>query len=628
MLLAIAVILPTVCLLWFMTQAVKNESLAIRQKLIDSYAGRAQEIFFKYPDGFINDQNNFSASVIYDQNDKIIYPVHSIQNTTVLSDALQKVWKLEYSDKNFDEAIKQYKSIADTSSTVEVIYECQTAIARCFVKQNKITEAIEEYRKLAYPDSNTINKNLPPAQIAPAGLMLAEMYSKVNHKDLPKELQKQLSDSTGLIIPTETRIFVLSRLIDLAKTNGLAETLKTEIQTAQKIIDSDSISLMATDYLEKHSDLKPFPQGVFRKIEGRQSVYGIHFKSSGRNRLELLTPEKMSQFWQKNADDFTDKLVFCRIYDDKGLQIAGDRTVEGELFSTLNLKNHFAGFKAELCLQAGVFKEAANRQMLIYIWVAAIVISLMLISSLLAGRAVLRQAKLNKLKNDFIATVTHELKTPLSSMRVLVDTLLEGRCQTKQQETEYLQLISKENIRLSKLIDNFLTFSRMERNKQAFDIAPASPVEIANNAAEAVQTKFEKANVRFSLNILKPLPMINADKDAMVTVLVNLLDNACKYSNDNKHIELNVFAENNSVCFAVKDNGIGLTRRQTKKIFDRFYQVDTSLSRQAEGAGLGLSIVKFIVDAHKGKIDVESKPDKGSIFKITLPIIKSQAGEM
>ena len=109
----------------------------------------------------------------------------------------------------------------------------------------------------------------------------------------------------------------------------------------------------------------------------------------------------------------------------------------------------------------------------------------------------------------------------------------------------------------------------------------------------------------------------------MVTVLVNLLDNAYKYSNETKEIELNSFTENNLVYFAVKDNGIGMTRRQTKKIFDRFYQADTSLARRAEGTGLGLSIVKFIVDAHKGKIDVESKSGKGSIFTVTLPVIKT-----
>jgi signal transduction histidine kinase len=110
-----------------------------------------------------------------------------------------------------------------------------------------------------------------------------------------------------------------------------------------------------------------------------------------------------------------------------------------------------------------------------------------------------------------------------------------------------------------------------------------------------------------------------ADHDAMVTVLVNLLDNSYKYSYDNKQIELRVSSENSWICFSVSDNGRGMTRRATRRIFNRFYQADRSLSRQVEGCGLGLSIAKFIIDAHKGKISVESKVDKGSTFTVKLP---------
>ena len=107
----------------------------------------------------------------------------------------------------------------------------------------------------------------------------------------------------------------------------------------------------------------------------------------------------------------------------------------------------------------------------------------------------------------------------------------------------------------------------------------------------------------------------------MVTVLVNLLDNAYKYSLHNKQIELKVFSQDSYICFSVKDNGIGMTRRQTKRVFDRFYQADSSLSRRASGTGLGLSIVKFIVDAHKGQITVESKPNKGTTFTVKLTAV-------
>ena len=204
-------------------------------------------------------------------------------------------------------------------------------------------------------------------------------------------------------------------------------------------------------------------------------------------------------------------------------------------------------------------------------------------------------------------------------MRVLADTLLEGNYKDQKQATEYLQLICKENKRLSGLIDNFLTFSRMERNKQAFEIVKTSPASIAHAAADAVKTKFSKGRCEFVLKISDNLPDVSADYDAMVTVLVNLLDNAYKYSYDEKHIELRVYSDDDSVCFRVCDKGIGLSQRAVKKIFKRFYQVDRSLSRCSEGCGLGLSIAKFIVDSHKGSISVDSIPGKGSTFTIKLP---------
>jgi signal transduction histidine kinase len=159
----------------------------------------------------------------------------------------------------------------------------------------------------------------------------------------------------------------------------------------------------------------------------------------------------------------------------------------------------------------------------------------------------------------------------------------------------------------------------MERNKQSFSMSRTSPAAIARDAAEAVKTKFSMGQCKFEVNIREDLPEVSADRDAMVTVLINLLDNAYKYSYDNKQIEFRVTSEDSLVCFYVSDNGRGMSRRSAKKIFNRFYQADSSLSRHVEGCGLGLSIAKFIVDAHKGTISVESKPDKGSTFTVKLP---------
>lgn len=615
MLLAIAVILPTVCLLWFMSQAVTNERLAIRQKLIDSYTARGQEIFLKDLQFPVNDQNQYSAYISFDHNDNIIYPARSLQISYTPEYNIQKAWQLEYLDKKYDDAIKEYNSISVSSSILEISYDCKISVIRCLSKQDKNSEAIQKCRQFLNREPNVLQ--IPDVYIANAELMLINLYVKTNDSNLSAELQKLFSEVSKYKMPTESQVFILDELIKIAQQTGLAQKFTTEVVQAQKFNLAAEMSITVADFVEKENS-KSQLENVFFKFPFLQPLYGIYLQKSDNKMLAVFSSDEITKFWQQKINDFNDKLVFCRIYDETGQLLAGAKSTEGELFATMNLKNNFTGWKTELYLRSGVFKEAADKKRFIYIWVTSIVIVLMISSTLLASKAVLKQAKLNKLKNDFIATITHELKTPLSSIRLFVDTLLENKCQSRQQETEYLQLISKENSRLSRLIDNFLTFSRMERNKQVFEMAQVSPVEIANSAAEALQAKFEKANVLFTTNIAKPLPIVKADKDAMTTVLVNLLDNAYKYSNQSKQIELKVYTQNSDVCFEVRDNGIGMTRRQMKKIFDRFYQVDTSLSRRAEGAGLGLSIVKFIIDAHKAKIDVESKIGKGSVFTVRL----------
>ena len=222
-------------------------------------------------------------------------------------------------------------------------------------------------------------------------------------------------------------------------------------------------------------------------------------------------------------------------------------------------------------------------------------------------------------KNDLLATVSHELKTPLASMRVLVDTLVDADEHDEQRVREYLGLIAKENARLSRLIENFLTFSRMERNKVKFDREEMSAAAIVAATRESVGERFHGPDCRFEVEVPTQLPSVVADRDALVTVLLNLLDNAYKYSKGEKEIHLRAFAENGDVCFAVEDRGIGLSRQSAKRVFERFFQVDQSLARSGSGVGLGLSIVHFIVDAHGGTIDVESEPGAGSTFTVRLP---------
>jgi signal transduction histidine kinase len=266
------------------------------------------------------------------------------------------------------------------------------------------------------------------------------------------------------------------------------------------------------------------------------------------------------------------------------------------------------------------FDDAADRRVATYLWIGSSVIALMTVLILFIARGFTRQVRLARMKNDLVATVSHELKTPLTAMRALVETLLESEHLDERTTREYLQLLSTENTRLSRLIENFLTFSRLERNRMNFHFAPVAPQQIVENAVAAMGERCRTPECQFKTETPGNLPLVAADSNALTTALLNLLDNAWKYTGGQKRITLRTSATNGSVRFAVEDNGIGIPERESRRIFQRFYQVDQRLSRTVEGCGLGLSIVRSIVKAHRGEVTVSSQLGAGSVFAIEIPI--------
>jgi signal transduction histidine kinase len=256
----------------------------------------------------------------------------------------------------------------------------------------------------------------------------------------------------------------------------------------------------------------------------------------------------------------------------------------------------------------------------IYLWTGVWVLAGVGVLTWLAVRRLRRQVALARLKNDLAATVSHELKTPLSSMRVLVDTLLDSEQFSETTVREYLQLIAQENERLSRVIQNFLTFARMERGQPSFHLELLPARRIVDGAVAAMRERLSVAGCPLEIVAAGDLPQVLADENAMVVALGNLLDNACKYSEEPKPITLRAGTERGMVKFAVEDHGVGIPAREARRIFRPFYQIDPHLSRTGGGCGLGLSIVRSIMAAHGGNVAVESRPGHGSVFTLSLPI--------
>jgi signal transduction histidine kinase len=269
------------------------------------------------------------------------------------------------------------------------------------------------------------------------------------------------------------------------------------------------------------------------------------------------------------------------------------------------------------------FNETSQQRQAVHVWIAILVVAVTCVLAWLLAGILRRRLRLAQLKNDLVATVSHELKTPLASIRLLVDTLLEadGKPADKNspvQVREYLQLIAQENARLTRLIDNFLTFSRMERGMQNFDFQVIDLQEVNSQAAAVFREHWPDADSCLQIEE-GPQAFVLGDLDSLVTAVGNLLENAWKYSDEQKQIVLSASSNGERATIAVRDNGIGLPPRAASHVFDRFFQVDQRVARTQGGCGLGLSIVQAIIQAHGGEAQVESQLGVGSTFTLCMP---------
>ncbi len=638
-LLLLAVIVPTACVLWFMSHAMRNEQLATRQTLTEAYRSQLVALqaqleahwtrriaALEQADLRADPRVTFAAwvrsgtchaAILLDEAGRPRYPEAQQHPTEVAAtnDPLAGIADQEWEDPSA--AAAAYARIAGTSGDVDLAARALVAQARCLVRQGQVDPAVQ---LLLGPLSDAryaraVDRN--ERWIVPSGRLLALQWLDNPAREAFREtaalLHRQLEDYT-LAIPAGQRRFLMEQFNDLVPEAPTFTTLEAE--------------RLAARYFEAAAEPSALTSGLMLPFGFPQVA--------GAAQSAQLAPGPVAGLWQLGLKDHR----ATALYDEQRLRrelqslsaypaLTAATKVElvpptaplapGGPFLDIAAGPRLPQWRVAMFLDnSDPFKLAAARMTTIYLWTGILVVVVIALLALLAARYVTRQMRLTRLKNDLIATVSHELRTPLSSIRLLVDTLLDNHCHDPRQTLDYLGLIANENNRLCRLVDNFLTFSRMERNKRVFTFTTVSAAEIAQAAAASVKERFAAGDCRLEVLIEPEAPAIIADRDAMITVLLNLLDNACKYSDAPRHIVLRVGAADGQVFFAVKDNGIGMSRRTLRRIFDRFYQVDQTLSRKAGGCGLGLSIVRFIAEAHHGSIDVESQPGKGSTFTVRI----------
>jgi two-component system phosphate regulon sensor histidine kinase PhoR len=279
--------------------------------------------------------------------------------------------------------------------------------------------------------------------------------------------------------------------------------------------------------------------------------------------------------------------------------------------------NYLMGIELKDITIADLTKERVKRNLIIIGLMDIILLS----GAWIIFRNVKKQVELSQLKNDFVSNVSHEIRTPLALITMYIETLEMGRVKNAGKIKEYYTIILNETTRLSGIVNRILNFSQIDGNKRKYFLNETNLNEVVENAALTFRYSIETKGFDYSFEPDKDLPQVMTDREAVTDAFVNLVDNAMKYSPSNKEIQVRTGRDDRYVYIEVEDHGLGISEKNQKYIFDKFYRVtETNLANKVKGSGLGLAIVKHIVDAHNGKINVKSAPGSGSLFRLSFPI--------
>jgi signal transduction histidine kinase len=258
-----------------------------------------------------------------------------------------------------------------------------------------------------------------------------------------------------------------------------------------------------------------------------------------------------------------------------------------------------------------------NRQ-----WALALVLSALLLAlgAVLLARGFLHHRGDAMLRSHLMGNISHELKTPLSLIRLYAETLESGRTHDEEERTRFLRVIGRESKRLTHLIDNLLDVQRIESDRKQYSYAQVRPGRVIRQTVDSYRYQLTEAGFDLKLDVDEELPLLYVDEEALAQALINLLDNAAKYSDTVKEIRVACVARHEEVRISVQDRGIGIPADERARIFESFYRVEKSNVHDVKGSGLGLAVVKHVAEHHGGRVDLDSTPGKGSTFTIVLPL--------
>jgi signal transduction histidine kinase len=520
----------------------------------------------------------------------------------------------EFSRKNFDRASRLYSQTMNTAKHQAQKEYTRLLLARVLSKATKKKEAITHYRKLLALSFDVSDElGIPFSFYAASRLLeIEEEYG-----DVMNRIQSQSLDFRWL---APEAAYLLQNLLDRI---GRGSPDNAVQKNAEEILES------TREYLQKIQQVQSLQNdfsalGLMANLDSiddndrplwvsYQNVWLVSLDSAITSCPEYLIAVDTEKILDslRNDKDFAEtfSVDFRTVSADDSEGLSVGSSIRG-------LKITFSGNQDSWIAEPWVVQPAY------YLIALVLILGITLFGAYLLWRDIRRDVRMAEMRSQFVSSVSHELKTPLTAIRMFAETLRLGRSKDKKAQEEYLDTIVNESQRLTRLLNNVLDFSKIEQGKRIYRPEPSSLYDIIQTVARTMEYPLSQQGFRLNVQTEEGLPGIRADRDAIEQALLNLLHNAMKYSGGAKEIGLQLKKKDRYALIQVIDHGIGIDPQEQKKIFEKFYRGSTSENERIAGTGLGLALVSHIVQSHGGKMEVESEPGKGSTFSILLPLEK------
>jgi len=523
-------------------------------------------------------------------------------------------------------------------------------IARCFTKLKSYRQAINNYSKIIndYPESTTSSR-LPLALIA--GLQMIDCYQELG--DLENSLKSSLNLYRNILQGhwnlSENQFRTYSSMAEEAIASILSENpkdfhleeYKKEFEHLKSLhqekieqwqIVNDIKRDIIPDLRRRLNQAKEYKPSTFRfsrAIKDRDFLISAVMipDESGENSSGILGLKIKNEYLKdKVLAEIIKNIQFGEntnvVISDLSSQVLSGNKDQAAPPPTITefFEDNFPPWRIELFASKTEGLGLIELKNSYYFWTILTLIIVLIFGAFLIVRTISHEVEVLKIKSDFVSSVSHEFKTPLTSIKALAERLKEGKVKDQSKAVQYFSVIAQDTEKLTRLVKNILDFSRIEEGKKEYEFTETDVAQLVAQQIENFRKDEIQKDVKVQAQIPIDIPHLFADKDALSQAIINLLDNASKFSADKKEIYVNLKSDAENVIIEVKDKGIGIPHDEIKKIFDKFYQGKNALRQSVKGTGLGLTLVKHIVEAHGGRISVESNIGQGSAFSLIFPL--------